>query len=73
MMEMAGVLRELAPLPYDGVAGMQGLFQLGGWDGLARGDVQILVEQAFMGLPDVDGSPDAKHGSDLLGKDAPAT
>jgi hypothetical protein len=44
MVEMAGILRELGTLPFSGVAGMEGLCQLGGGDGLIPGDMQLLVE-----------------------------
>jgi hypothetical protein len=33
-------------------------------DGLARRDIQILMEQTFMGFLDVDGLPDRRHRSD---------
>src|ERR1035438_150450 len=64
MVEMAGILRELGTLPFGGVAGMEGLCQLGGGNGLVHGDMQFLVEQPFMGFLDVDGLPDCRHRSD---------
>src|SRR5664279_6526672 len=64
MMEMLGVLRELGPLPFGGIAGMERLFQPGGGDGLADGNVQIPMQPAFMRGLDMDGLPGCWHGVD---------
>jgi hypothetical protein len=64
VVEMAGILRELGTLPFGGVAGVEGRFQLGGRDGLALSDMHLLVEQPYMGFLDVDGLPAGRHGSD---------
>jgi hypothetical protein len=63
MPEMPGVFGELCPLPLGGIGGMEGLLQLRGGDGLAQGEIQIPVEQPFMGFLEVDGLPGSMHGS----------
>ena len=61
MMKMTGIDRKLSPLPFGRITGMEGLFQLGGRNGLPQRDIQVLVEQPSVGFLDVDGLPIFRH------------